>query len=204
MKAATAVNGGPDEVREEGRRLPYELQGQLHAKFVECLNQIKAGNFSAQYFGNLLQKTTEGVRFVEEYIIDFDTAPFCPEGWIVVEHKPCGTWKFNPEHVIPHLFPRQEGSGKILGINLRKDLALMPVVNANLLDHFYLKNPELIPKEWEWKEVYFWGTIYEDEFYKLCVRCLTHRDGMWKWGYRHLTSFWGYNAPALVFASFSA
>jgi hypothetical protein len=89
------------------------------------------------------------------------------------------------------------------------------VVNANVFD-FLIKHPELIPKEWQYHNIYFWGTIFRvrgihPQYDSLHVRYLYWDTGHWSrndgkpyWrGFTHFmnvcSSYWGPLHPALIY-----
>src|SRR3989344_5509559 len=82
------------------------------------------------------------------HVIDCDADPFVPDGWKVEEHKKDGQLDFDPAQVLFHLADGQKNGKSIKGNKLRKELANMPVMNANVLD-FLLANPDIIPDEWK-------------------------------------------------------
>ena len=126
--------------------------------------------------------------------VDCDVAPFVPEGWTVVENRPCGQIK--PEETDLYVSEGQE-KGSVSGYELQKKLANLPVLNAVMLD-WYLAHPELIPEDWKGKYVFFWGTIYRNSDGRLCVRCL-HWDGsQWYWDCSWLGSDFDSSDPAVV------
>jgi len=121
------------------------------------------------------------------YVIDCDKDPFIPEGWTVVEHKKMGQLEWDPTRIRFYLSKKQmKGKHHIEGNKLRKELASMPVLNANVLDSL-LARPGLIPEEWKKDEngnarfVFFWGTIYRDSADRLRVRSLHFDDTQWVW-----------------------
>jgi len=119
-----------------------------------------------------------------EHIIDCDAAPFVPNGWSVEEHHTRGQLKFDASKVILHLSKKQ-AKGAVNGNDLQKDLATLPTMNANVLDHL-LAHPDLIPETWKGKYICFWGTIYRNSDGILCVRCLYWSGSWWGWGCRWL------------------
>ena len=120
-------------------------------------------------------------------VIDCDADPFVPDGWTVEEHKKGGQLDFNPANLRFYLAAGQKNGKSMQGHKLRKDLAHMSVMNANVLDYL-LANPDLIPEDWKNQEggntryIFFWGTIYRYSDGDLCVRCLYWDDGRWGWG----------------------
>lgn len=137
---------------------------------------------------------------VVEHMIDLDADPFVPEGWKVEEHKKGGKWKFDPKRVKFHLSKSQTGINTVTGNELRKELANVPVMNANTLD-WCLAHPEFIPEGWKGKAVFFWGTVYRNSVGDLCVRYLYWDGGRWDWHYLWLENHWSFDFPALVLAS---
>lgn len=141
-----------------------------------------------------------------DYIIDCDADPFVPEGWKVEEHRKGGQLEWDPTKVNFHLSENQKDGKVIRGNELRKELASMAVLNANVLDYL-LKNPQLIPDEWKKDEngntryIFFWGTIYRHSVGYLCVRCLSFYGGRWRWGYGWVDDDWSDGGPAASFAS---
>jgi len=134
-------------------------------------------------------------------VIDCDADSFLPSGWKGVEyHKKGGQLKLDLSKVKLHLSPNQMNGKCVEGNKLRKELASEPVLNANVLDYL-LSHPELIPKEWKGKYVFFWGTIYRDSDGDLCVRCLCWRGGAWGWSYVWLDFLFSGRIPAAVLAS---
>jgi len=135
-----------------------------------------------------------------EHLVNCDADPFVPNGWSVEEHRKGGMVKWDPRRVVLHLSKKQQGGKVVEGNNLRKELANMPVLNANVLD-FLLANPHLIPKEWKGKLVFFWGTIYCHSDGRLGVRCLLGYGDGWHWNYHWLDSDWDDSTPAALLAS---
>jgi len=138
----------------------------------------------------------------EEHVIDCDANPFVPEGWTVEDHQKGGQFKWVPAK-IKLFFSRSQRNGTeaVYGNELRKELAGKPVLNANVLDYL-LAHPHLIPKEWEGKRVFFWGTIYRDKgpHDDLYVRYLDSDYGSKPWHGSHfwLNPIWiGYGLAAL-------
>ena len=117
-----------------------------------------------------------------EHVIDLDADPRIPyDGWKVEEHKKGGQFKWDASKVQLFLNKKQQDGGSIEGNKLRKELADMPVYNANLLDYL-LDNPHLIPEEWKGKVICFWGTIYRDLGDNLYVCCLVWDGGRCRQG----------------------
>ena len=136
---------------------------------------------------------------VIKHIIDCDAEPFCPKGWKVEEHRKGGQLEWDHSKAMLHLSPNQMDGKYIEGNKLRKELANMPVMNANVLD-WYLAHPELIPDEWKGKVIFFWGTIYRLSDGLLYVRYLFWGDGEWFWSSDWLGFVWRGSNPAAVLA----
>jgi len=152
-------------------KLAFSRNGWTNAD----IKKLSEGDFLA----NVL-KLMKGQLEVKpiEHLIDCDANPFIPNGWSVEEHKKGGMFKFNPEKISLYLSKKQK-KGSMEGNDLRKELANQPTLNANFLDYL-LAHPELIPKEWKDKYIFFWGTIYRNSDDHLCVRYLRW-DGFSKW-----------------------
>lgn len=141
-------------------------------------------------------------------IIDCDAPPLLPhEVWTVEEHKQGGRWfSWKPTKVRLYLSDSQMKRSCIEGHQLRRELAEMPVLNANVLDYL-LQHPHLIPEKWKQDDqghlltIFFWGTIYRNFCGRLCVRCLYFASGRWQEGVYWLDMDWRAWAPAVVFAS---
>lgn len=113
-----------------------------------------------------------------EYVVDLDADPYLPVGLKVEKHQKMGKFTYDPTKVKLYLSERQKNDKVIDGNDLRQELESLTVANANLLE-FYIKNPYLIPKDWERKTMYFWGTIYSCSG-RLCVRYLS-QDSYFRW-----------------------
>lgn len=137
---------------------------------------------------------------ISKHLIDTDANPFVPDGWKVESHRKGGQIEWNPERITLYLSKHQKGGKCIGGHDLRKELENQPVMNANVLDYL-LAHPDLIPKSWKGKAVFFWGTIYRSADGSLCVRCLDWNGGRWGWDYNWLGGDWGDDGPAAVLAS---
>ena len=135
-------------------------------------------------------------------IIDLDSEPFCPEGWTVESHKKGGIIEYSPDMVKLYLSEKQKKKGKMIkGIELRKELKNLPVMNANLLD-WYLAHPNEIPGEWKNKSwISFWGTVYHRSSGNLVVRCLCWTGARWDWRICWLDCWFDDSIPCVVSAS---
>lgn len=136
-----------------------------------------------------------------ENIIDCDAAPFIPNGWMMEEHQKGGQFKWDKEAQKDNLYlDEEQQNGKFIeGNKLRKRLAGKPVLNANVLDYL-LAHPHLIPEEWRFKVVFFWGTIYCTGG-SLCVRSLGWHPNKWDGHGRWLDHVWDSIHPAVLRAS---
>jgi hypothetical protein len=145
------------------------------------------------------------VTGTSSHIIDCDADPFVPDGWKVEEHKKGGELDFDPTQMQFYLADGQKNGKSMQGHKLRKDLANMPVMNANVLDYL-LTNPDLIPKDWKTdghgntRWIFFWGTIYRYPDGDLYVRCLCRHDCRWDWSGNWLSNDWNGNDPAALSA----
>lgn len=153
----------------------------------------------------LLEKIAEmivsrNVAMSTSHIIDGDADPFIPDGWKVEEHKKGGQFEWDVKKTTPYLSKKQKEGGAIEGNKLRKELADMPALNANVLDYL-LANSHLIPEEWKGKAVFFWGTIYRDSDGSLCLRYLYWHGYQWRWDYYWLGGDFRSDDPAVLRAS---
>ncbi len=111
-------------------------------------------------------------------VVNCDANPVVPDGWTVEEHVKGGKFEFDPAKIALYFAKEQHNGGVISSSKLRKKLRGRLVLNANLLD-FLLAHPNLIPKKWEGKAIFFWGTIYRDSDGGLYVRYLFLGNGRW-------------------------
>ena len=177
------------------------------------ITAAKAG-FTPDEFGALAKKPELLRQFrqvllghasvqVVEHVIDCDADPFVPDGWKVEEHQKGGQIQFDPSKVELWLAKGQQNGKAIEGNKLRKELAKMPALNANVLDYL-LANPHLIPEDWKkdgqgnTRYIFFWGTVYRNSHGNLYVRYLCWDDDGWRWSYRWLAYSWDGNYPAAV------
>ena len=120
---------------------------------------------------------------------------YCPDSWTVEYHYP------NQDELLKselYLSDQQESDKGIDGFALYEELMDKSVLSAEILDHL-LVHPSLIPKEWEDKRVFFWGTIYRNSYDDLFVRCLLQYDGEWIWSCRCLDDeYWYFSDPAII------
>jgi len=182
-------------------------------------NELKLAFRRAGYSNDEIKKLCEGSTLADvrsvllgqaeikivDHVIDCNADPVLPNGWKVEEHQKTGSFKWDPKHVPFYLSKSQKKDSYIEGKKLRKELAGMRMLNANVLDYL-LKNPQLIPEEWKRDEqgriryILFWGTIYRDSC-GLCVRSLCCHVGQWDWDYSWLDRDWDGRSPAALRAS---
>ena len=189
-----------DETEDTGLMLDVGQANELKMAFRRCrwtnaeIKEMSKGDFLKG-----VRQVLMGIREIMPIQrVDLDANPRCPAGWSVVEHRKGG--KIHPAMIVGLYRSQQQlGRKRIVGSELRKELADKPVLNANLLD-FYLANPDQIPGHWKGKRVFFWGTIYRDSDGQECVRYLYLLDGQWAEYWRWLIYPWESGLPALVFA----
>lgn len=169
--------------------LPDKVLGSLY-DLIQKLNGPEWIKWN-QEFKKFLRK--EGCW--KRYIIDCDSQPVIPDGLTIEEHRKGGVIEWNPEKISLYLSEIQK-TGRIVGTDLRKELAGMPVLNACVLDYL-LANPHLIPEEWKGKHIFFWGTVYRGHDDGLFVRYLCWSGDEWYWGLRWLDSGWSSSDPAV-------
>lgn len=140
------------------------------------------------------------------HAIDCDADPFLPNGWRVEEHRKDGVIVWDLTKVSLYLSKGQKGDKRIVGNDLRKELAKKPTMNANVLDYL-LKNPHLIPEDWKKDDrgntryIFFWGTIYRGSGDGLYVRYLCWDGGAWSWDVGWLGRVFVGDRPAALRAS---
>jgi hypothetical protein len=133
------------------------------------------------------------------HLVDTDADPVIPyDGWTVEEHRKSGMIDVTRLALFTH--KEQTGNSFIKGNKLRDELVNVPVMNCRVLEHL-LEHPELIPKYWKGKSIFFWGTVYRDSAGDLCVYCLDWDGQQWYVGCSWLCGQWSRYYPAAVSAS---
>ena len=148
---------------------------------------------------------------VEMFVIDTNADPSLeglPEGTIVKVHKVLGrlTWgEFKirlfrtEEQKLSAVYTGEAGSEVLWHLEQEEELG-MKLLNANVLD-FLLEHPQLIPKSWKDKNVYFWGTMFyphPEESSDTIIRYLLWEDGKWSSSYCYMYFSWYDDEPAAV------
>ncbi|MEO5646430.1 MAG: hypothetical protein ABIO57_01500 [Candidatus Paceibacterota bacterium] len=124
-------------------------------------------------------------------------------GWAVQSHTKQEPFIWDPTKVELFLHDKQTGAVNIDGTELLKELAHLPVANANMLD-FLTRNIDLIPQEWQKDEhgknrqIYFWGTIYLGHGWAVSVRRLSFREGQWFSGQLWTGNTWDSTMPCVI------
>lgn len=159
---------------------------------------------------------------IREHVVDFEAAPFVPEGWKVESHQKTHTGTVVLTRVGDDLFlpagrkmefflsPNQAEGKSIKGDKLRKEIEGLKredrlVLDANVLDYL-LAHPEFIPESWKVDEkgrtrcIFFWGTIYRYSDGYLYVRYLCWDVDGWRWYCSWLDYEWSVRSPAAVLA----
>lgn len=165
---------------------------------------ISDGKRAGREFRRFLEQGAQSSILVpDKHVVDCRRASMPKEwqgkGW-KAEQKNLGLQIFDSSGIRLFTHPKQQGTGTIVGTNLRKELSSKMVLPDAFLD-FYLAHPELIPEEWKGKAVFFWGTVYTDPDGYCCVRCLFWYGERWNWDYSWLGSLWSATHPAAVLAS---
>ncbi len=132
-----------------------------------------------------------------KHVIDCDADPFCPDGFKVEKHRKGGQLEWGVSKIQFYLLKGQRDGSWVYDNELLKELTDKPLLNANVLDYL-LKNPHLIPKEWESKYVFFRGTIYRDSGDDLVVRCLHWHGDEWGWNCARLGGYFRGDGPAAL------
>lgn len=137
-----------------------------------------------------------------EHTINTDLDPVIPfDNWKVEEHRKAGTITWNDATADLHL--DEDQNHNLLGSTLRKYLANVPSLNANVLD-FLLAHQDLIPDSWKMDSrkrplfIFFWGTVYRGPGKRLFVRCLFFTGMEWKTRHRDLNESWHIDNPAAI------
>lgn len=127
------------------------------------------------------------------------------EGVVEIELRPDDNLYVGGKEANLFLSERQKGDKKIVGLELRKELANGEQVlfNNNVLDYFYYDHPELFPEHWKQDEngntryIFFWGSIFRrpaDGY--LCACYLCWNDGMLFRHYSWLDIDWDRQRPS--------
>jgi hypothetical protein len=112
-----------------------------------------------------------------EHFIDLNADPIVPDGWKILWHIKNRQFKWDAALVT--LFStsdKKDYKGRSVG-HVRMSLEMENVFNARLLDYL-LAHQQLIPKEWEDKQVLFGGTLYQDHEGTSCIPSL-YFNGEW-------------------------
>lgn len=147
-----------------------------------------------------IERLTDSVATVPQYLIDCDAAPSVPSGFTVHSHTKGGQFAFDAKQVDLYLSELQKRGKVIEGHKLLKELANKPMLNACVLDYL-LKNPDLIPESWKGKATFFFGTIYRNSYGSLFVRFLDWGGEQWSSYYYWLDFDWLDNPPVALRAS---
>ncbi len=144
----------------------------------EMIDRACEGNSLGQYRQFLLGHTV--MQKVSDCIIDCDAEPVHLDRTHVEVHQKGGNIVWNPADYQLRLISDQDYTKPTPGNELQQRTSGWPVLNANVLDYL-LANQNLIPREWRFREIFFWGTIYREEYGKLIVRYLTwSSEGEWQ------------------------
>ncbi len=126
----------------------------------------------------------------KEYVIDCDAEPRVPNNLTLVEHRSLGQLVWNPTQVKLMQSAKQQADQFVTGFKLAELMSRRLALNANVLD-FLLDHPYLIPRVWQGKRIYFWGTVYNEQNGQ-CVRCLVYINDEWTddyfWIHSHFNS----------------
>jgi hypothetical protein len=171
------------------RKALWEILRPLIQLMQNLLNPEKGEEWERE-FKKFLRKEECWKR----HLINCDVRPYIPNRWTVEVHKKGGVIEWDPKNISFYLSEAQK-IGRIVGTDLHKELADMPVLNACFLD-FLHTNPHLIPEEWKGKAIFFWGTIYCRSSGDLCVRYLYWNGDSWNWSNHWLNGGWHTGHPA--------
>lgn len=126
----------------------------------------------------LFRDVLRGYSFITTTpLIDADADPLSNRTFRIKAHQNDEKFIFNPAKIKLYLSLCQKDK-KLDYYGTREEVTSGHVLNACVLD-FLLAYPRLIPKEWEGKVVFFFGTLYCDTFDSLFVRSLHFHKGEW-------------------------
>lgn len=115
------------------------------------------------------------------HVIDCDVKPHAPKGLEVSLQRKGGSVSFDSLGI--SLLNIKHTNGSI--VKLYKESMELKVLNANVL-FYLLKNTNLIPNEWEFKNILFLGTSYKNQNNSLCFLYLKRNfeicGGPWEYG----------------------
>lgn len=132
-----------------------------------------------------------------EHVIDTALEPIVPFGWSIEAHRTHGLMRWTPDDVALWLAEEQRRGARTSGAALHRALKDMPALNATILDYLF-DHPALIPRAWEDRFVFFWGTIYRRRS-GLAVRGLILKDGILNCCARRLDQPWSTVTPAAIY-----
>lgn len=123
-----------------------------------------------------------------------------PRGLVNKHDGSLGTIEWSKEKFKDALyFPEQVVSleGSVFLRHLRE--GGIPVLNGSVLDYL-LEHQDQIPEEWKGKEVFFWGTVYDDIDSNESVRYLYWDNSTWSLGIAYLQNKfdWGSHPAAVL------
>ncbi|NQV12831.1 MAG: hypothetical protein HQ530_00815 [Parcubacteria group bacterium] len=134
----------------------------------------------------------------EKNIVNLSADPFLPTDWEILEHHKDGQFEFDPNKVALYLGKYQRPGSLMDSYELREELENRSAFNANLLD-WLLEHPQLIPREWRGKQVFFWGTVYRDSRGNHVVRCLILSPNGWPcWRHGNIVGRFKEHQPAAI------
>lgn len=117
----------------------------------------------------------------------------------ILQHRKDGQWKWDPNKVHLYFSDIQQRGESVDGRTLRAELADQPVLNANALEYLFA-HQDLIPKEWQGKDIFFWGTIYQMPDGEEYIGYLASLDdGTWLRQYYRINESWGDTFAAAIF-----
>jgi len=132
-----------------------------------------------------------------EHVIDTALEPIVPFGWSIEAHRTDGLMRWNPDDVALWLAEEQRRGARTSGAALYRALKDMRALNATILDYLF-DHPALIPRAWDDRFVFFWGTIYRRRS-GLAVRGLILKDGILNCCARRFDQPWSLVTPAAIY-----
>ena len=162
-----------DQVGEVGgnivRALPNALkmlqsQGIVTARqaagYAKDLPRLSCA-LAAMFKRDLYNSSAEMAALLEKNYIDCDAIPVVPDGHGVTEHKRSGRLFWDSERQGDALLlPSDRDGGEAFVVSdVMGKIQNLPVLNANVLDSL-LGRRHPTPERWEWKKIYFPGSLY--------------------------------------------
>jgi hypothetical protein len=150
-----------------------EYLEHLEDYFSEEITDFKVTDFSKVIFSDS-----------DSGLIDCSVLPAVPRpDWKIAEHRFVEKiFKWEPERVELYLSEKQKYRNYTDGKTLYQEMKDKKVLNFNVLNYL-INHPQLIPREWSSPGncIFFWGTIFKNEYDCLFVSCLRWDSERYSW-----------------------